>query len=210
MKLRKKRFLRALALYSTFMGIFMLFSIRVLGYSNPIAILKSMYATVESIGWNLFHDFDSSEEINNLPSSIKAFIPFDEWTILQTDTADIEESVSLQQKDLDHIIGLTDTSIQTIYLSSNDAEAHYAFYHEVGHVADYYNQWISQSEDFILLYQKESNHYADANYHQSPHYAVSSTYEFFASVFCDILLDNDENLDSVPETVQFIKENLSM
>ncbi len=206
MKKRIKRLCIALGLYACFMGLLMLYSIRVLGYSSPKQTFKGLYAGFESVCFNIFQDFDLSKEISQLPQELTDTLHLEEWTIVQTSSSDIVDTLSLKQENLKNIVGLTDIDTKTVYLSANDAEAHFAFPHEIGHVVDYTFGWPSRSEEFRELYALEASSYADANYHQALKYATSSSYEYFASVFCDLILDNSENLSSVPRTVEFVKK----
>lgn len=168
--------------------------IKASGLTSPVQVYAAAKSGADDYIMSIRYSFDKGELMSTLPKYISEFMEADGWQIVRTGSSRIQSGA----------VGLTVPDERTIYLSSNDVSAYYAFYHEIGHVIDYRFNWISHSDEFEALYQKEAVNYADANYHQIKGHASEDGFEFFASVCCDIFLGNEENLKSVPDTVEYI------
>ena len=174
-------------------------------YENFGQFAASVYVEGQDFIKSFTYEFDAQKEIAQLPQEVQDELRENNWQIIQTSQITDETTASLSQAGDHNIVGLTVPDQHVIYLSKDDLTAHYTFFHEAGHVLDGIHDWVSRSGEFNAIYQEEKDSYADANYHQASGYATSSAQEYFASVFCDIMLNNQKNLESVPQTVEFIK-----
>lgn len=169
-------------------------------------------AGAAEMAYNVVNDFSVEEEIAELPENMRDVIENSEFSFIQLEKR--EKLFKNYRKDLNyhasksygHANGLTVIDEKVVYLSANDAFAHYAFPHEVGHVLDYYYDWASSTEEFQKIYLEEAKGYADSNYHQNIGHATSSKEEFFASVCCDIVFGNEKNMESAPKAVAYVKQ----
>lgn len=180
------------------------------GLSTPLQVYAAVKTNADDLIMSMSYKFDADSLVDTLPDYLSEYLRENNWKIVRTNSDSVEDEVALSLDNVRDVVGLTVPDDRRIYLSSNDVSAFYAFYHEVGHVIDYRFNWLSQSEEFQALYREEASQYADANYHQTRGHAPSSEFEFFASVCCDIFLDNEENLQSAPKTAQYIKDKTNI
>ena len=104
--------------------------------------------------------------------------------------------------------GNTNHGLRIIYVYLNDKLPEYLlsdFIHEFGHFEDWENGCVSDSSDFLKLFNKNKNYvpgdtFNDTNYH------LSSNKEFFACCYKDYFLYGDKLAKEAPAIYGYMKE----
>ena len=90
----------------------------------------------------------------------------------------------------DSFTALTDVNNKTIWIESTNNALANSTCHEFGHFVDYMSGMTSSSDDFNTIYLSERTIFNDST-RESNEYAVSSSSEYFASVFSEYCINQD-------------------
>ena len=101
------------------------------------------------------------------------------------------------------IAGITSYNNQTIYLDNREAIMDRTIVHELGHFIDWQNGFVSCSEEFEAIFAEERLAYKDVISAGDGHHISSST-EYFASVFRDIIVLGKDSLGNIPKSYEFV------
>lgn len=104
-------------------------------------------------------------------------------------------------------IGQSDYGAQQITLGSSSTSSSWVWHtipHELGHFLDYSHGFPSDSGTFTNIWQQEANKFADP-YHELDESWHNNTHEFFAEVFCDIVLTGGKYSYSAPQAYAFVR-----
>ena len=107
-----------------------------------------------------------------------------------------------------YIVGLTYYSQKHIYIADNTSKIRRATLHEFGHALAWELDEADETDEFYDIYYAERNNFTDCT-NPSTSYNISSTDEYFASVYQNMLLDYDGTYADVPQTVDYINSVLS-
>lgn len=101
------------------------------------------------------------------------------------------------------IAGLTDTYTKEVFFDDREIAIKRSFHHELGHVVDCINGWVSETDEFVSIYTKEKNNFKYV-YAVGDRHEVSDNIEYFASVFSNIYADANKCKEMVPESYNYV------
>jgi len=168
--------------------------------------------TYEDIQINLLIEEGISDNVlsnvevafKKVPSKLIKMFQDDNWTI----------QIVSKIKDEENISGLTDYKEKSIYiLGDNLGQEVETLIHEMGHYLDYKLGFISEKEEFNLLYNKYSNDYIEYQYKnfsnidlEEMNYLKTNNKEFFASTFKDYIVAPIYIEETAPGIHKFINK----
>lgn len=138
----------------------------------------------------------------NVPNNIKEFVVNNAWKIIVS-AQPLKDRFGYSYS----IAGLTSDTEHAVYLDSRKSAINTSMVHEIGHVIDYsldYYPICSLRDEFVEIYNEECNNFVDVT--GSPDYARSSSLEYFASVFSNIVLSPASCRNQCPKTVAYIEQ----
>lgn len=138
----------------------------------------------------------------NVPNNIKEFVVNNAWKIIVS-AQPLKDRFGYSYS----IAGLTSDTEHAVYLDSRKSAINTSMVHEIGHVIDYsldYYPICSLRDEFVEIYNEECNNFVDIT--GSPDYARSSSHEYFASVFSNIVLSPASCRNQCPKTVAYIEQ----
>lgn len=156
----------------------------------PKCINAEEYITDEQI-------LKTYEAFNSLPFKMKKEFFNTGWIII------LKRMISEQKR----TVGLCDSFNKTIYVSGTAKLMDETLLHEFGHFLDHKEKYISKSDKFKEIYEKEK-YYARMIYGKKDNYkyVVSVSSEYFADMFKMYLIQPDRLKYNVPKTYCFIDE----
>lgn len=101
------------------------------------------------------------------------------------------------------IAGMADTSNKTLWIDNRQGCVKRALLHELGHAIDSLHNWPSGTQSFGMVFNAEMYNFTDATSIGDGH-EYSNAHEYFASVFHNIILDEERIKQQVPETYAFL------
>lgn len=106
------------------------------------------------------------------------------------------------------IAGITVHREKAVYLSNKSATIKYSIYHEIGHVLDQYFGGISDTEEFVDIFQEEvSTVHAVGLFVDD--YQKKSPQEFFAVIVNNYFLTGDYYEWTAPRAYEYLKRYLT-
>lgn len=142
-------------------------------------------------------------ELSLIPFEHLQFLKLRGWKIELTSKNLAEEYNYPSQ-----ICGMTDYNKRIIYISSNSATIRRSTIHEVGHAIAYELGWAEEKEEFLEIYEEEKDYFADVTSIGDGH-ETADIYEYFASVYQNMILNYQQTRSDVPKTVEYIEECLT-
>ena len=135
-----------------------------------------------------------------IPENIRKDFKNQNWFIEITD-----ENLGEKYRLTYNIIGITLPEEKIIKINNSQDSIRKALIHEVGHYIDYRLDFISNSEDYIKIYNDESKKLKDSitNFNK----AEFNKKEFFAESF-RIYIEDDELQLIINDSIKFIKDRL--
>lgn len=140
-----------------------------------------------------------------------SLVPFEQLQFLKLRGWKIE----LTSKDLaaeygypSRICGITDYNKNIIYISSNAGTIRRATIHEIGHAIAYELGWVEETDEFVEIFESEKEYFTDCCSIGDGH-ETSDKYEYFASVYQNMILDYADTKAEVPRTVAYIEDCIS-
>ena len=101
------------------------------------------------------------------------------------------------------VAGVTDPAQKTIFLDNRKYAVKRSMIHELGHFIDLVSGWPSGSYEFQLIFQAEKDKFIDCTSIGDGH-EIASSAEYFASVCCNIILNNQDCQWQIPRTYAFV------
>lgn len=129
-----------------------------------------------------------TKRLDALPSNVLALFKSNSWSVRIVDYQ--LESIDWGTDNTGSFTALTDINNKTIWIENTNNALANSTCHEFGHFVDYISGLTSGSEDFNTIYLSERNIFNDST-RESNKYAISSTSEYFASVFSEYCLNQD-------------------
>lgn len=142
-------------------------------------------------------------ELSLIPFEHLQFLKLHGWKIELT-AKNLEEEYNYSSQ----ICGITDYNKRIIYISSNSATIRRSTIHEVGHAIAYELGWAEEKEEFLAIYETEKDYFTDVTSIGDGH-ETADNYEYFASVYQNMILNYPQTRSDVPKTVEYIEECLS-
>ena len=142
-------------------------------------------------------------ELSLIPFEHIQFLKLRGWKIELT-TMNLEEEYNYSSQ----ICGITDYNKRIIYIASNTATIRRSTIHEVGHAIAYELGWAEEKDEFIEIYEAEKDYFTDVTSIGDGH-ETADNYEYFASVYQNMILYYPQTRSDVPKTVEYIEECLS-
>jgi hypothetical protein len=142
-------------------------------------------------------------ELSLIPFEHLQFLKLRGWKIELTSKNLAEEYNYPSQ-----ICGMTDYNKRIIYISSNSATIRRSTIHEVGHAIAYELGWAEEKEEFLKIYEEEKDYFTDVTSIGDGH-ETADNYEYFASVYQNMILNYPQTRSDVPKTVEYIEECLT-
>jgi len=135
-----------------------------------------------------------------IPENVRKDFKNQNWSIEITD-----ENLGEKYRLTYNIIGITLPEEKVIKINNSQDSIRKALIHEVGHYIDYRLDFISNSEDFIKIYNDESKKLKDNinNFNKTEF----NKKEFFAESF-RIYIEDDELQLIINDSIKFIKDRL--
>lgn len=121
--------------------------------------------------------------------------------------------ILITNKDLDEyfykgkyggVAGVADYSTHNVYLQDTWQDISEAIYHELGHVVDYLSGMVSDTPEFLAIYDKEKDNFNDSTAIGDGH-EKSCPREYFASVFSEMVYHKAECECEIPESCSFLE-----
>ena len=106
------------------------------------------------------------------------------------------------------IAGITDTEVSTIYIDNRRSAAKRAVIHEAGHYVDYMCGWISCSQEFCDIFEREKGSFVSSTSVGDGH-EFSNSQEYFASVFDEAVQNPGNCMTLAPESYSYVMECVS-
>ena len=119
-----------------------------------------------------------------LPIEIRNQFESDNWNIIITSNS-LEESLNINH----NILAYTNPDTKTIYIESRQKAIRKSFIHEIGHYIDIRQDFISNYDDFLELYNSTSE-YADVQ--DKELYTNFNSKEYFAISFQNYILKKEK------------------
>ena len=140
----------------------------------------------------------------SIPWEVRASLEEDGWRIILTDK-DLQDNY--YDGDVKgRLAGLTVFSEKTIYVYASKRDIRRSLIHEVGHYVDYKNGFVSKSDKFKSVFNKEKSSLKEL-WKIDDHNTSNST-EFFAEVFNKFVVYNEDCKEEVPKSYKCIKNAL--
>ena len=142
-------------------------------------------------------------ELSLVPFKHIQFLKLRGWRIEMT-----SKDIAAEYGYSSQLTGITDYNKNIIYISAKDYAIRRATIHEIGHALAYELGWAEETYEFYVCYELEKDRFTDCCSVGDGH-EISDKYEYFASVYQNIVLDYDETCSEVPRTVSYIEKRLS-
>lgn len=134
------------------------------------------------------------EYLNILPEKMIQDLNDNGWMVIITPRSleDVYES------GVTNTVGLTVYYRARIYLQNNSFSIDYCTIHEVGHALDFIHNFISYSDEWTKIYEKEAKKSGFAQYF------INSSSEYFAETFQSCFLSPETVKEKAPLSYEFI------
>lgn len=139
---------------------------------------------------------EAANRLKLLPERLLLMIKEKGWSITIT-SEDIEDTYNSGVKDT---IGLTLYYQNKIYLMADSYAIQSCMLHEIGHVVDFMNDFISYGEKWRAIYKEEAKR---SGYEA---YFCESASEYFAQAFQEYFIGGDILREQRPDTYEFIRK----
>lgn len=168
-------------------------------YTSEISVYSE--ETEEEIKYSVYDVF--CDELDLIPDSHLTYLYDRGWSFDLT-----EEDFGAEYGYEYSICGLTVYSEHTIYIRATEWGVRRSVIHEAGHALDYELGWPSETEEFLDIFNREADAFSDCTSIGDGH-ETEDVNEYWASVYQNIIINYDETVLSVPETVSFILDRVS-
>lgn len=129
-------------------------------------------------------------------------VPFE--TLLQI--GDYGYTIRLVEKpdNQNGICGVTLPDTREIQIQATEEKFRRSVVHEVGHAYDHTLKWVSESPEFISIFDAEKDSFVVTGFQSNGHHK-SNVKEYFAEAFQMYIYDSETLQVSAPQTYEFIK-----
>lgn len=103
------------------------------------------------------------------------------------------------------VSGVVDYANRNVYLQDVRQDISEAIYHEIGHVVDYLSGMVSDSPEFLRIFNTEKDNFHDSTSVGDGH-EKSCPREYFASVFSEMVINLEKCKAEIPETCTFVSK----
>ncbi len=148
----------------------------------------------------LMYEFNS--ELGLVPAHHIRFLKENGWKIELT-TKDLAAEYGYSS----YICGITLYKEKIVYISATDYAIRRSTIHEIGHAIACQLGFVEVTDEFKEIYEDEKDYFSDCTSVGDGH-EISSVYEYFASVYQNMILDYDDTKDEIPRTVAYIEKCL--
>lgn len=107
------------------------------------------------------------------------------------------------------VAGITHYDRKIVYLDNRESVIKRAMIHEIGHAIDYIHGLPSQSDEFKVIFNAEKYHFTDVASIGDGH-EISSSVEYFAQVFNNIVLYGKDSLGNISKTYEFMSKYINV
>jgi len=142
-------------------------------------------------------------ELSLVPAEQIKFLKSKGWKIELT-----SEDLAKKYGYSDKICGITVYNDKVIYISAYEYAIRRSTIHEIGHAIAASLGWVEETEEFIEIFEAEKEQFTDCCSIGDGH-EISDKYEYFASVYQNMILDYEATKAEVPRTVAYIEDCLS-
>lgn len=139
------------------------------------------------------------EEIEKVPSYQLELLRYKGWSIELTNM-DLAAEYGYSSP----ICGITLYNESIIYIKSSEYAIKRATIHEIGHAIAYELGWPEEEDAFVAIFEQEKYRFTDM-YSIGDGHEISDKYEYFASVYQNMILDYYRTRLEVPQTVAYIE-----
>ena len=101
------------------------------------------------------------------------------------------------------VSGVVDYAHRNIYLQDVRQDIDEAIYHEIGHVVDYLSGMVSDSPEFLRIFNLEKEQFHDSTSVGDGH-EKSCPREYFASVFSEMIRNPVACRSEIPKSCEFV------
>lgn len=148
----------------------------------------------------LQEEFD--DELALIPVHHLRFLKENGWTIEMT-----AKDLAAEYDYSSYICGITLYQEKIVYISATDYAIRRSTIHEVGHAIACQLGFVELSREFKEIYEDEKDFFTDCTSVGDGH-ETYNVYEYFASVYQNMILDYDETQAEIPRTVAYIEKCL--
>lgn len=136
-----------------------------------------------------------------LPSNVKDAFLNDGWDIILTD---MDLNLTFYNGKYTEVLGNTIYGEGIIYIKSDEQAVNQAILHEIGHWLDFHLGYVTDSDEFRTIFEKEANSYIQ-NYQTT---CVRNPKELFAETFWQYV-ENPQKLEILnPKLYWFMKDTV--
>lgn len=167
---------------------------------KPAPTTTATETTIDPVIAELRDEFVA--ELALIPESHLAFLKERGWKFELT-TKDLAEEYDYPN----YICGITLYEEKIIYIDADEWAIRRSTIHEVGHAIGFELGWVESGEEFREIYEDEKDYFSDCTAVGDGH-EISNVYEYFASVYQNMILDYDDTKSEVPRTVEYIEKCL--
>lgn len=139
------------------------------------------------------------EKLKLVPKKIIDILNDNGWMIVLTPRS-LED---VYDSGVENTVGLTIYYHSRIYLQNNEFSIDYCTIHEIGHALDFINNFISNDEEWKLIYEAEAKNSGFDSYF------TSSSSEYFSEMFQSFFLEPEQIQESAPLSYEYMKEFVS-
>lgn len=139
---------------------------------------------------------EAANYLKLLPDNLLLTLKEKGWSVVVT-SKDIEDTYG---SGVENTIGLTLYYQEKIYVLADSYAVQSCMLHEIGHVVDFMNDFISYGEEWSIIYDKEAK-----NSGYEPYFYKSAS-EYFAQAFQEYFLNGEALKVQGPNTYQFLKK----
>ncbi len=138
------------------------------------------------------------------PDYVRDAIIYDGWTFIVTNE-DLSKMIGSEEE----IAGVTIRDQKTVYIENKSHTIKFSTGHEIGHIVDILLGDISNSTEFVNIYNEECSDFHAVGL-LAKDFEESSPTEYFASAVNNIILTGDKYASSAPKTYEYVWRQLWM
>lgn len=146
--------------------------------------------------------YEFNQELALVPAHHLGFLKEKGWKIELT-TKDLAAEYGYSS----YICGITLYKEKIVYISATEYAIRRSTIHEIGHAIACQLGFVEVTDEFKEIYEDEKDYFSDCTSVGDGH-EISSVYEYFASVYQNMILDYDDTKAEIPRTVAYIEKCL--
>lgn len=135
-------------------------------------------------------------EYNMVPKNVRDYLEASGWTITVS-----AQNITERYNKTGDVLGITSYLNKKIMIDNREV-AKSAVIHEVGHYIDFENDFVSESDEFVSIYEAEKD--AFCAYRYTADHNTSEPREYFAESYYSCINDPDGMKTNCPKTYEFV------